>query len=254
MQEDYFRQKKQPWQRSMKKIWGLFGKLQNVPCSWTNKFEWLEGENNKDCKCRIKHSTVLGGQYGLVGVGTGWIRAGGRKEACHDGDTARMHSASTWKSFQLPQHLLGQYAPKTSISLCWFTKDLLPQRFFLDKEPTCRSRHKTQAGTFILFANICFPWKHFQNRSWTRSYYFYLFLPLGAINQMLIGMCAQSLQLCLTLCSPMNCSLPGSSVRGILQARILEWVAMPFSRESSRPRGQICVSYASCIGRWVSYH
>ena len=64
-----------------------------------------------------------------------------------------------------PQHLLGKYAPKTSIPLCWFTKDLLPQRFFLDKEPTCRSRHKTQAGTFILFANICFPWKHFQNRS-----------------------------------------------------------------------------------------
>ena len=34
----------------------------------------------------------------------------------------------------------------------------------------------------------------------------------------------------LTLCSPMDCSLPGSSVHGILQARILEWIAMPFSR------------------------
>ena len=39
---------------------------------------------------------------------------------------------------------------------------------------------------------------------------------------------AQSLQLCLTLCDPMDC-LPGSSVHGILQARILEWVAMPSS-------------------------
>ena len=37
-----------------------------------------------------------------------------------------------------------------------------------------------------------------------------------------------------TLCDPMNCSLPGSSARGILQARILEWVAIPFSRESSQ--------------------
>ena len=37
----------------------------------------------------------------------------------------------------------------------------------------------------------------------------------------------QSLQLCLTLCDPMDCSSPGSSVRGILQARILEWVAFP---------------------------
>ena len=37
-------------------------------------------------------------------------------------------------------------------------------------------------------------------------------------------------QLCPTLCNPVDCSLPGSSVRGILQARILEWVAIPFSR------------------------
>ena len=36
-------------------------------------------------------------------------------------------------------------------------------------------------------------------------------------------------QLCLTLCDPMDCSLPGSSVHGILQGRILEWVAIPFS-------------------------
>ena len=43
-------------------------------------------------------------------------------------------------------------------------------------------------------------------------------------------------QSCLTLCDPMDCSSPGSSVHGILQARILEWVAIPFSRESSWPR------------------
>ena len=43
-------------------------------------------------------------------------------------------------------------------------------------------------------------------------------------------------QSCLTLCDPMDCSLPGSSVHGILQAKILEWVAIPFSRGSSQPR------------------
>ena len=43
-------------------------------------------------------------------------------------------------------------------------------------------------------------------------------------------------QLCLTLCNPMDCSLPGSSVHGILQARILEWAAISFSRGSSRSR------------------
>ena len=46
-------------------------------------------------------------------------------------------------------------------------------------------------------------------------------------------------QLC--LCDPMDRSPPGSSVHGILQARILEWVAIPFSRGSSQPRGQTWV-------------
>ena len=43
-------------------------------------------------------------------------------------------------------------------------------------------------------------------------------------------------QSCPTLCDPMDCSPPGSSVHGVLQAEILEWVAIPFSRRSSRPR------------------
>ena len=47
---------------------------------------------------------------------------------------------------------------------------------------------------------------------------------------------AKSLQSCLTVCDPMDCSLPGSSVHGILQARILKWVALPSLRGSSQPR------------------
>ena len=43
-------------------------------------------------------------------------------------------------------------------------------------------------------------------------------------------------QLYLTLCDPMDCSLPGSSVHGILPARTLEWVTIPFSRGSSQPK------------------
>ena len=46
----------------------------------------------------------------------------------------------------------------------------------------------------------------------------------------------------LTLCYPMDCNLPGSSVHGILQARVLEWVAIAFCRGSSQPRGQTRVS------------
>ena len=50
--------------------------------------------------------------------------------------------------------------------------------------------------------------------------------------------CVLVTQSCLTLCNPMDCSPPSSSVHGILQARILEWVTMPFSRGSSWPRDQ----------------
>ena len=60
---------------------------------------------------------------------------------------------------------------------------------------------------------------------------------------MCMCMCAKSLRLCQTLCDSMDCSLPGSSVHGILQARILEWVAMPSSRGSSQPRDGTQVSY-----------
>ena len=52
----------------------------------------------------------------------------------------------------------------------------------------------------------------------------------------------------------MDCSPPGSSVHEILQARILEWVAMPSSRGSSGPWGKTQVSLISCIGMWVLYH
>ena len=55
--------------------------------------------------------------------------------------------------------------------------------------------------------------------------------------------CMLSLQSSLTLCDCTDCSPPGSSVHGILQATILEWVAMAFSRRSSRPRDQIGVSF-----------
>ena len=61
-------------------------------------------------------------------------------------------------------------------------------------------------------------------------------------------------QLPLTLCDPMDCCMPGSSVHKILQARILEWGVMPSSRESSWPRGWAGISYVSCIDRQVLYH
>ena len=64
-------------------------------------------------------------------------------------------------------------------------------------------------------------------------------------------MCAWS---CPTLWPNMDCSLPGSSVHGIFQARILEWVAISSSRGFSLFRHQTCISCISCIGRQTLHH
>ena len=61
---------------------------------------------------------------------------------------------------------------------------------------------------------------------------------------------SEVVELCATLCDSVGCSLLGSSVHEILEARILEWVAVFFSRGSSQPRDQNCVS---CT-RWMLYH
>ena len=61
-------------------------------------------------------------------------------------------------------------------------------------------------------------------------------------------------QSCLSLWDPMHWSPPGSSVHGIFQARILGWVAISYSKGSSRPRNRTPVSCGSCIGRRILYH
>ena len=61
-------------------------------------------------------------------------------------------------------------------------------------------------------------------------------------------------QLCLTVCGPLDCSLPGLSVPGILQARIMEWVAISFSMVSSWLRDWTHISYVFCIDRQVFNH
>ena len=62
--------------------------------------------------------------------------------------------------------------------------------------------------------------------------------------------CTQSLQWCPVLCDPIDHTLPGSFIHGILRARILQWVTIPFSRGSSQPMGQ---SQVSCICRQILY-
>ena len=69
--------------------------------------------------------------------------------------------------------------------------------------------------------------------------------------------CAQSLQLCLTLHIPVGCIPPGSSVPGILQARILAWVTMSSSKRSSPPRDRThvsCITDSLPLSHWVKPH
>ena len=72
-------------------------------------------------------------------------------------------------------------------------------------------------------------------QEWTRE----PSLSLHCVRRLYVCLVTQS---CSTPYNPINCSRPGSSVHGILQARILEWVATSFSRGSSQPRNRICVS------------
>ena len=76
---------------------------------------------------------------------------------------------------------------------------------------------------------------------------------LGGVWRNVKTCCAHS-HLCPTLCDPMDYSLTGSSVHGVLQARILEWVAIFFSRWFSPPRDQTHISQVSWTGWWVLYH
>ena len=65
--------------------------------------------------------------------------------------------------------------------------------------------------------------------------------------------CKEVAQSCPTLCDPMDYSLSGSSVHGIFQARVLEWIAISFSRGSSRPRNRTRVSALQADGQTL-YH
>ena len=74
----------------------------------------------------------------------------------------------------------------------------------------------------------------------------FVFLTSFKLHMQCSEVCIQS---CPTLCDPIDCSPPGSSVHGIVQAKILEWSAISFSKGSSPPRDYTHISCISCIGR-----
>ena len=86
---------------------------------------------------------------------------------------------------------------------------------------------------------VCSLWLyvwHLKGRSWEKL------TSTATIDVRSWFLCEKDSKSCPTLCDPIDCSPSGSSVYGISQARILEWVAISFSRGSVQPRDQNCVS------------
>ena len=151
------------------------------------------------------------------------------------------------QSFSFNISLSNEYSALISFRIDWF--DPLAFQGLL----------RVSSSTTIWMHRFCGA----QPSSWSNSYIhtwllekskLWLYGPLSAKRYIVAWVHIKSLQSCPTLCDPMDCGPPGSSVQGIVQPRILEWVAILSSRGSSWPRDQTCVSWVSCIGKRVLYH
>ena len=89
------------------------------------------------------------------------------------------------------------------------------------------------------------------DEDWTVAEEYVRLRNMGENRQKIVCVHTQS---CMTFCKPMDCSLLGSSLHGIFQARILEWIATSYSRGSSQPRDWTRVSCISCTCRWILHH
>ena len=118
-------------------------------------------------------------------------------------------------------------------------------RFFLFLEVWTLSLW-TSLLELLLLHPISFSMLNFHFHIW--KYFFYL------LEWATVSLWSEVAQSCPTLCNPVDGSQPGSSVHGILQARILEWVAISFSKGSSRPRDRTQVSCIAgrCFNLWAT--
>ena len=110
------------------------------------------------------------------------------------------------------------------------TRKSLPSTRLQTLSPMVSSRN---VSVLSFTVNLWYIWVHFVYVVRQKSKFFFFFPHMFMFNYF---SCVP------TLCDPMDCSPPGSSVREILQARILEWVAPPSSRVSSQPRDWTCIS------------
>ena len=177
----------------------------------------------------------------------------------HFGPWRCLSSSPSWLNLSLPDwpSALGS-APRISKSLVTFFCRRLGVEFIYSQRCLCNPRVEGVSP-----APAWGWWTHFtdENRSWGHLCFVWESLVVGGggggwgwISAWRFLSVSMSLQSCLTLCDPMNCSLPGSLSMEILYARILECVAITSSRESSQSMDWASVSYVSCIGRQALYH
>ena len=121
----------------------------------------------------------------------------------------------------------------------WTCLTVRLERMFLQIRPSYNHFSRYQGNITLAMCAKILPYHCFSlSKSLSPSLYTYFFfsesfegkLVMIPIMFIVVSLVTQS---CPTLCNPMNCSLPGSSVHGFLQARILKWAAIPFSRGSS---------------------
>ena len=170
------------------------------------------------------------------------------KSMCHNEDPAQPNKLKIKCSQTLTSKFLEtmfkMQLPKPSTSSDWFTRN---QYFGKVLTPTKVTLMHHILINIVILLFLSFLWNKNSKEVNNPSKY------VSCCPLCCVPLCAKLLQSCPILCDPMDCSPPESSVHRTLQARILDWIAMPSSRRSSRLRDRTRVSHVSCIGRWVLY-
>ena len=117
--------------------------------------------------------------------------------------------------------------------------------FIFSGRPSSLEKQSVTGLSFSLLSSYAWSWSHTTcHRQSVQFSKYLLCCSCGPSSVLMLGTCvrAQTLQSCPTLCDPMDFSPPGASIHGILQASILEWVAVPSFGGSSWPRDWVLVS------------
>ena len=142
-----------------------------------------------------------------------------------------------------------KYFPKYSHLILLYYCDIFPS-FYLRRGNECVF-DKFLSLAFIFLC--CMTVLDYNTLKWDILHFFALLLLIKQnIHVRHVWVCAQLLSP-VWHCNPVDCSPVGSSVHGLSQAKILEWVAISFSRRSSQPSSWTCVSCVSCIDRQILY-